>query len=235
MMKLKPILLAALMLSPFVHAANSNSSVEQSDTTQTRTQSLQQQAGQWGVSSEDYQRYQQLMKGPRGIQSPGLDPLSTLGIEARTEAERRQFAEKWVKQEFARTQKELEFQKEINKAWQRLYPDLLPVNMGNAAGIAHDTGGRLALFVKSKDCPTCDARLSAVLTDNRPVDIYLVDSQGNDAFLRKWAVDHHIPADKVRSRQITLNHDGGRWMRFGNGMMPVLLQQGTDGWRIAAF
>lgn len=48
-MKLKPILLAALMLSPFVHAANSNSSVEQSDTTQTRTQSLQQQAGQWGL------------------------------------------------------------------------------------------------------------------------------------------------------------------------------------------
>ena len=235
MMKLKPILLAALMLSPFVHAANSNSSVEQSDTTQTRTQSLQQQAGQWGVSSEDYQRYQQLMKGPRGIQSPGLDPLSTLGIEARTEAERRQYAEKWVKQEFARTQKEMEFQREVNSAWQRLYPNTLAVNMGNAAGIAHDTGGRLALFVKSAGCTQCDARLSAVLADDRPVDIYLVDSQGDDDALRSWAKAHHIPLGKVRSREITLNHDGGRWMRFGNGMMPVVLQQGENGWQLAAY
>ncbi|MBZ7626170.1 TIGR03759 family integrating conjugative element protein, partial [Klebsiella michiganensis] len=42
--------------------------------------------------------------------------------------------------------------------------------------------------------------------------------------------------EKVRKRQITLNHDGGRWMRFGNGLMPVLLQQAGDGkWAIAAF
>ncbi len=56
------------------------------------------------------------MKGPRGTQSPGLDPLSTLGIEAQTPAERRKFAEKWVKEEFARTQKELDFQREVNAA-----------------------------------------------------------------------------------------------------------------------
>ncbi len=61
---------------------------------QSSVQDLQQQAGQWGLSQDDYQRYQSLMNGPRGIQSPGLDPLSTLGIEARSQAERRQYAEK---------------------------------------------------------------------------------------------------------------------------------------------
>lgn len=202
---------------------------------QSSVQELQQQAGQWGLSQDDYQRYKSLMSGPRGIQSPGLDPLSTLGIEARSEAERRKYAEKWVREEFARTQKELDFQREVTAAWKRLYPETLAVNMGNAAGIAHDTGGRLALFVKSANCVQCDARLAAVLADNRPVDIYLVDSQGDDGKLRGWAKDHHIPLDKVRSRQITLNHDGGRWMRFGNGMMPVVLQQGEDGWQLAAF
>jgi integrating conjugative element protein (TIGR03759 family) len=202
---------------------------------QSSVQDLKQQAGQWGLSQDDYQRYQSLMNGPRGIQSPGLDPLSTLGIEARSQAERRQYAEKWVKEEFARTQKELDFQREVTAAWKRLYPETLAVNMGNAAGIAHDTGGRLALFVKSAGCGQCDARLAAVLADNRPVDIYLVDSQGDDWKLRGWAKDHHIPLDRVRSRQITLNHDGGRWMRFGNGMMPVVLQQGEDGWQLAAF
>lgn len=198
-------------------------------------ESLKEQATQWGLTPEDYQHYQQLMSGPRGTQSPGLDPLSTLGIEATTPAERRRFAELWVKQEYARTEKELAFQREVNVAWKRLYPDALPVNMGKAAGIAHDTGGRLALFVRQKDCKTCDARLRAILADNRPVDIYLVDSAGNDNTLRAWAKAHNIPADKVRSRQITLNHDGGRWMRFGDGLMPVVLQQGKEGWRIAAF
>lgn len=202
---------------------------------QSSMQDLKQQAGQWGLSQDDYQRYQSLMKGPRGIQSPGLDPLSTLGIEARSQSERRQYAEKWVKEEFARTQKELDFQREVTAAWKRLYPETLAVNMGNAAGIAHDTGGRLALFVKSAGCGQCDARLAAVLADNRAVDIYLVDSQGDDEKLRGWAKDHHIPLDRVRSRQITLNHDGGRWMRFGNGIMPVVLQQGEDGWQFAAF
>ena len=116
-----------------------------------------------------------------------------------------------MKEEFARTRKELDFQREVNAAWQRLYPGTLPVNMGNASGVAHDSGGRLALF-------------------------YLVDSQGSDDALRSWARDHHIPVEKVRKRQITLNHDGGRWMRFGNGLMPVLLQQAGDGkWAIAAF
>lgn len=236
MMHLKlTFLTLALILSPQVLAATETSIIENSSIAQSQTQAAQQKAGQWGLSAEDYQRYQQIMNGPRGIQSPGLDPLSVLGIEARNPAERRQYAEKWVKEEFARVQKELDFQREINAAWKRIYPEMLPVNMGNTAGVAYVSGGRLALFVKSKNCPTCDARLSAVLADNRPVDIYLVDSEGNDETLRTWARDHHIPADKVRARKITLNHDGGRWMRFGSGMMPVLLQQGEDGWHIAAF
>lgn len=37
-------------------------------------------------------------------------------------------------------------------------PNMLPVNMGNAAGIAHDLGGRLALFVREADCQRCDAK-----------------------------------------------------------------------------
>jgi integrating conjugative element protein (TIGR03759 family) len=200
-----------------------------------RRESLQEKATQWGLSADDYQRYRQLMEGARGIQSPGLDPLTTLGIEAKTSAERRKFAELWVREAFARTEKELAFQREVSAAWKRLYPDALPVNMGKDAGLAHDTGGRLALFVREANCTTCDARLNTILASGRPVDIYLVDSKGKDAALRAWAKAHNIPVDRVRSHQVTLNHDGGRWMRFGNGLMPVVLQQGKNGWQIAAF
>ncbi|NRH24970.1 TIGR03759 family integrating conjugative element protein [Pantoea stewartii] len=196
--------------------------------------STQQQAQQWGLSDSDWSHYQTLMKGERGIMSPGLDPLTALGVETDNSAERRRLAELWVKHEYQRTEKELAFQRDVNAAWLRLYPETLAVNMGaNAAGIAHDTQGRLALFLK-ENCSRCDARLAAVLADNRPVDIYLVGIDSDDG-LRAWAVKHNIPVEKVRSRQITLNHDNGLWFRYGMGQMPVILQQGETGWQVAAY
>jgi len=197
-------------------------------------QNTQQQAQQWGLSASDWSRYQTLMKGERGIMSPGLDPLTALGVETDNSAERRRLAELWVKHEYQRTEKELAFQREVNAAWLRIYPETLAVNMGaNAAGIAHDTQGRLALFLK-ENCSRCDARLAAVLADNRPVDLYLVGIDSDDG-LRAWAVKHNIPVEKVRSRQITLNHDNGLWFRYGMGQMPVILQQGETGWQVAAY
>lgn len=187
-----------------------------------------------GLSDTEWQKYQQLKQGKRGIQSPGLDPLTTLGVESDSVSERRRLAELWVKEEYQRTEKELAFQREVNAAWSRLYPNALSVNMGNASGLAHDTNGRMALFVRD-NCERCDARLAAVLADNRPVDIYLVGSDGKDDTVRKWAVSHNIPVDRVRSRQITLNHDRGLWLTYGQGQMPVILQQGENGWQLAAF
>lgn len=237
-MRLKMMMLT-FALAGMAHASvNTSIHVTPESSSQTRAvdQGLSRiQSTQWELSDEEWTRYQDMMRGKLGIQSPGLDPLTALGIEARNDAERRQLAEKWVRQEYQHTEKILKFQREVDAAWGRIYPNALPVNMGNAGGIAHDNGGRLALFVKSKDCGNCNSRLAAVLADNRPVDIYLVDSEGDDNKLREWARERSIPIERVRNRQITLNHDGGRWMRFGNGLMPVLLQQGEEGWRVAAF
>lgn len=230
-----------LLLSPWCGAvAAVPSSADQSGVTKTQEQitgktPIQQQSQQWGLSETEWNKYQALMKGARGILSPGLDPLTALGVESDNPAERRRLAELWVKHEFARAERELAFQREINAAWLRLYPETLAVNLGsNTAGIAHNTQGRLALFVK-ENCTRCDARLTAVIADNRPVDIYLVGSGETDDSIRAWAIKHNIPVEKVRSRQITLNHDRGLWLRYGQGQMPVILQQGESGWQVAAF
>ncbi|MGP2520254.1 TIGR03759 family integrating conjugative element protein [Pantoea ananatis] len=237
---MKKTLTATLLLLPFWALASTaqtpavNSRVAPLQENTSSSLSTQQQAGQWGLSDSDWSRYQTLMKGERGIMSPGLDPLTALGVETDNSAERRRLAELWVKHEYQRTEKELAFQRDVNAAWLRLYPETLAVNMGaNAAGIAHDTQGRLALFLK-ENCSRCDARLAAVLADNRPVDLYLVGIDSDDG-LRAWAVKHNIPVEKVRSRQITLNHDNGLWFRYGMGQMPVILQQGPTGWQVAAY
>ncbi|MGX9249985.1 TIGR03759 family integrating conjugative element protein [Pantoea ananatis] len=237
---MKKTLTATLILLPFWALASTaqtpavNSRVAPIQENTTSSLSTQQQAQQWGLSDSDWSRYQTLMKGERGIMSPGLDPLTALGVETDNSAERRRLAELWVKHEYQRTEKELAFQRDVNAAWLRLYPETLAVNMGtNAAGIAHDTQGRLALFLK-ENCSRCDARLAAVLADNRPVDLYLVGIESDDG-LRAWAVKHNIPVEKVRSRQITLNHDNGLWFKYGMGQMPVILQQGGTGWQVAAY
>ncbi|WP_394550051.1 TIGR03759 family integrating conjugative element protein [Pantoea sp. SGAir0183] len=237
---MKKTLTATLILLPFWALASTaqtpavNSRVAPIQENTTSSLSTQQQARQWGLSDSDWSRYQTLMKGERGIMSPGLDPLTALGVETDNSAERRRLAELWVKHEYQRTEKELAFQRDVNAAWLRLYPETLAVNMGaNAAGIAHDTQGRLALFLK-ENCSRCDARLAAVLADNRPVDLYLVGIDSDDG-LRAWAVKHNIPVEKVRSRQITLNHDNGLWFKYGMGQMPVILQQGETGWQVAAY
>ncbi|HIG3497130.1 TPA: TIGR03759 family integrating conjugative element protein [Klebsiella pneumoniae] len=237
---MRKTLMATLFLVPLmtsaatVRTSSAQSSISTLQESSTGVLSAQQQAQQWGLSDSDWSRYQTLMKGDRGIMSPGLDPLTALGVETDNSAERRRLAELWVRHEYQRSEKELAFQREINAAWLRLYPETLAVNMGsNAAGIAHDTQGRLALFVK-ENCSRCDARLAAVLADDRPVDIYLVGGNSDEA-IRTWAIRHNIPVEKVRSRQITLNHDGGLWLRYGQGQMPVILQQGENGWQLAAF
>lgn len=237
---MKKILTAGLILLPLWALASAaqtpavNSRVAPLQENTSSELSTQQQAQQWGLSDSDWSRYQMLMKGDRGIMSPGLDPLTALGVETDNSAERRRLAELWVKHEYQRTEKELAFQRDVNAAWLRLYPETLAVNMGaNAAGIAHDTQGRLALFLK-ENCSRCDARLAAVLADNRAVDLYLVGIDSDDG-LRAWAVKHNIPVEKVRSRQITLNHDNGLWLRYGMGQMPVILQQGANGWQVAAY
>jgi len=237
---MKKTLTAVLILLPLWALASTaqtpavNSRVAPLQENTSSTLSTQQQAQQWGLSDSDWSRYQTLMKGERGIMSPGLDPLTALGVETDNSAERRRLAELWVKHEYQRTEKELAFQRDVNAAWLRLYPETLAVNIGaNAAGIAHDTQGRLALFLK-ENCSRCDARLAAVLADNRPVDLYLVGIDSDDG-LRAWAVKRNIPVEKVRSRQITLNHDNGLWFRYGMGQMPVILQQGETGWQVAAY
>ena len=183
-------------------------------------------AQEWGLTVEEWQRYETLKKGRRGVLSPGLDPLTMLGIEARSDEERRHFAELTVKQEFQRVEAELVFQREVNSAWTRVYPGVLPIQ--DVKGDMAD--GRQALFVK-ENCAACDRKLTQLLKADRPLDIYLIDSGSKDHAVREWAKKHNIPVGKVTSRQVTLNHDSGMWLKYGNGLIPVVLQQGAQGWQ----
>ncbi|HDG1692416.1 TPA: TIGR03759 family integrating conjugative element protein [Kluyvera georgiana] len=231
MKKLKVVLLSGVLTVSTVALAAPSVNQENSLMVNTSLQMLEQQqmtrsAQEWGLTAEEWQRYETLKKGRRGVLSPGLDPLTMLGIEARSDEERRHFAELTVKQEFQRIEAELAFQREINSAWTRVYPGVLPVQDLRS----EVSNARQALFVK-ENCPACERKLVQLMKSNQPLDIYLVGSGGKDEAVRNWAKKHNIPAEKVKSRQVTLNHDNGMWLKYGSGLMPVVLQQGAQGWQ----
>lgn len=68
-------------------------------------------ARDWGLRPEEWTRYRQLMQGPLSIYSPKLDPLTALGIEARSDEERRRYAELQVQAEARRVEKMLAYQR----------------------------------------------------------------------------------------------------------------------------
>lgn len=214
-----PLLAAVLTLSTPARAEN----MHQTPSHLTESQSTITAAQEWDLTPDEWQRYLQLRNGRRGVLSPGLDPLTMLGTEARSDEERRRLAERWVKQEFQRTEAELAFQRAVDNAWRRMYPRVLPVRQSVM------TENRRALFVR-ENCPPCEQQLAELLSTGQPLDIYLVGSGGKDSAVRRWAQKQRIPAAKVASRHITLNHDNGQWLKYSGGKMPVLLQKEGQGW-----
>ncbi|MFL4110810.1 TIGR03759 family integrating conjugative element protein, partial [Pseudomonas aeruginosa] len=73
-------------------------------------------ASDWGLQPQEWARYRELMDGPLGIYSPNLDPLSALGIEARTDEERRRYAELQVQVEARRVEQLLAYQRAYDEA-----------------------------------------------------------------------------------------------------------------------
>lgn len=181
--------------------------------------SQQRAADAWGLNQQEVQRYESIMEGPRGIWSPNLDPLTALGLEARSEAERQKYAELLVETERKRVEAELAFQRAYDEAWQRLYPGDMPVNSFTTNGgtnatqsvfgnTATSTSSRLNVVVATQGCGQCDATVKRLLSTGAAMDVWIVDSGGNDDRIRSWAAEVGIPPDQVRSGSITLNHGG---------------------------
>lgn len=88
----------------------------------------------WGLTLDDYRRYQALMKGVRGaISDPRISPIEVLGIHARDDAERRKYAEMFARLMAEDTQRVLQFQLEYDRAFRRLHPKLVALDFGASA------------------------------------------------------------------------------------------------------
>ena len=210
--------------------------IEQSETRATRETSADiARAKSFGLTTEEWARFRELMRGPLGVFSPNLDPLTALGIEARSVEERRHIAELQVRVEAQRVEKTFAYQRAYDDAWKRVYPGLQPVRNGaprqSKGSSAADVKSRLAVFVREK-CPACDSKVKALQASGAAFDIYLVGTHQDDSLIRHWATTVGLDPKKVRARQITLNHDAGRWLSLGQaGALPAVMRSVDGQWQ----
>ena len=188
----------ALVWAAPLHAAETgDSAIAASVVTES-----ERRAAAWNLSAGDWSRYEELMRGRRGVWSPGADPLLVLGAHARTEAERRRYAEVFVLAEHARVEGELAFERAVQAAWTRLFPGQLRIAApaSSAAGVPE----RYAVAV-DRDCAGCEPTVRAYLAAAVPVDLY-VRGAADDADLRAWASAHGVEPARVAEGSVTVNH-----------------------------
>ncbi|SET64835.1 integrating conjugative element protein, PFL_4693 family [Pseudomonas sp. NFR09] len=190
------------------------------------------QAASWGLTEQEWTHFKQIQAGPRGFWSPNLDPLTALGVEAETDQERQRYAELQVTLEAKRAKRELAYQNAYTAAWAKLFPGLLPIQgMASPPSASSLVEPRRAMFVE-EHCSACTAEAQRLQSSDTAFDIYLVGSQGEDERVRSWARQADIDPAKVQRRQITLNHDRGRWFSLGApGPLPATFQQANGQWQ----
>ncbi|EPC00578.1 hypothetical protein L861_06470 [Litchfieldella anticariensis FP35 = DSM 16096] len=190
------------------------------------------QAEAWGLTEKEWTRYETLMQQQRGIWSPNLDPIMTLGVEARTEEERQRYAELLVEVERDRVERELAFQRAYDEAWERLYPDAMPVESFTSRSSSSPFDGRasseqpsrLGVVVAIDGCSACDATVQRLVRQGVLMDIFVIDSGGDDMAIRRWASRLDVPPEWVRRGLITLNH--GDELSVGIDQLPQVLPRG---------
>ena len=80
------------------------------------------QAKSWGLTQNEWQKYQVLMQGKDGHWYPQLSPPEILGLEAQTLQVQQHFAKIVAQQEHDKVARELAFDHSVHTALLQLYP-----------------------------------------------------------------------------------------------------------------
>lgn len=188
----------------------------------------------WSLSVDEWRRYKSLMQGIRGSISPAnISPIEVLGTHARTDQERRRYAEIWARMRHEDAERILAFQQAYSEAFQRLYPNELVVDLSRLKVPAQQAlapGERLLVFLKLKHCPACDSLVQRLLQQpafkTEHIDLYFVDTkpQRDDGLIQQWAKQQHIDNSRIKQGLLTLNHDQGTYFKVSQQLVGTMPQ-----------
>ena len=184
-------------------------------------------AKSWRLSEKEYGRYKLLKETtPRGIWTPNIDPLTLLGVEARTEQERIKYARIFNQVELERTKKDIAFGAAQNADLKRLSPNsngfksyleqrkerrinymnISTMSQGSPESNSEYQSTSYIFYVDlMKECDReCARQVSEVIKQAR-VDFFFINAQ-TDKSIIEFARNHKIPSKKVKSGTYTFNY-----------------------------
>ena len=190
----------------------------------------------WNISTDDWIRYEQIMQGEGQYLWKDLDPITVLGLNARSASERNRYAEKLAKLEFTNAQKVILLDRAYNKAFHELYGKLPVVdpsklNIGRAkasllsvpkTSVKTEFGDRYIAFVNTQ-CSSCNRMVEQVLGSLQlgvSLDIHF--KKDSRQAITQWANKQGISAESVEVGTVTLNPDSLLNEQFGQPAEPSL-------------
>lgn len=246
--RIMPFLAVAMMVPALGTTAQAQTSLTEQQTTigETKVVSVEEEARRWQLTPEEYNRHLLALEGPRGrLSDPDITPIEVLGIEAQTTGERERYARLWVEMIRRDTAKTLAFTRSVHDAWLDIAPDRalidpilvqkLKLQNGRSSTATAVVPSRLIVFI-SLACEGCDAdmrRLLGELEEGRHLglDIYVLETAGDDERIQAWALAQNIPVDLVNDQTITLNIDRGELQTLADSMgitpsdLPVVVRR----------
>ncbi|MCX4030189.1 TIGR03759 family integrating conjugative element protein [Endozoicomonas sp. SM1973] len=227
---IKPLIAGLLLATQPLYATEAvQSQMSQSNGQYSATQTLEQKkirATQWGLSLSEWQRYETILQGPKGTWYSTLDPTHVLGLDAKSDEERRKYARLQVEVESARVSSELAFQRAFHQAQKEMYPDLLPIDNSKflksplenmLSGGQYQEQGRAIYFVDLA-CEDCRYTIQKLIRKAGSqwlsgVDFYILNTK-NKRTIIDWATQQKIPTELVNRKLITLNIDNGTYQKL---------------------
>lgn len=243
-----PALFPAMVLAGSVHAADVEYTQPASGDApggQALIENTEISAKRFGLTQEDWSRYEEVMKGEGRYHWSHLDPVWVLALYAEGDAERQRYARLAASQEYERTRKLLLFKDAYVEAFQQMYGQE-PImdldgfrsryqsrqwtaslhekdNPVRSVEPLSDSGGdRMVLFISTNGCPGCDAlfmELSKRQTPGVVLDLHFIgDSESN---ITAWAKRMGIEPADIEAGHITLNNGSAMYAKYGNPSLPA--------------
>lgn len=170
----------------------------------------------WGLTEQEESRYLQLMQSRSAIYYKDLrmTPVDVLGLNARTDNERRHFAELAARQEAQKVAQNIAWNNAFYQAYNELFKDV-PV-IGNFdpspySPYAHQPlslleGEQLYFFIRPDDAVTTVLlQLIDAINRTQNTRLHLLFLDMDSDAIQLWANRHQIPISLVTSQQITLS------------------------------
>ncbi|VAW60966.1 hypothetical protein MNBD_GAMMA08-310 [hydrothermal vent metagenome] len=216
----------------------------------SKTKRIEESANRWGLTTEQWGTYENLMKGEARYMLPNVDPLTVLGTYAKTDAERNMYGERIAKMEYNFTKNFLALSRSYHQAHDRLYGNesILALgefskkygnNFSNSAknynsGL-NKFGDRYVLFINSH-CKYCDNYFKRIRSNQKigtTIDVYFIGDTKEQII--DWGKRVGVKPDSIKNGQITLNQDQGQYGKYKRPTLPAAFYYDTKNGSVLSY